>query len=90
MAVRYCQKGFLFDSKGAKGFVNGLTSIYWINGLLNSKVAMQFLQFLSPTLDFKVGDIASIPFIFNELYLDEIEKAVLDNIEQEKQEWDSF
>ncbi len=90
LAVRYCQKGFLFDSKGAKGFVNGLTSIYWINGLLNSKVAMQFLQFLSPTLDFKVGDIASIPFIFNELYLDEIEKAVLDNIEQEKQEWDSF
>ena len=60
LSVRFCPKGFLFDSKGAKGFAkNGTDDLIWIIGLLNSKVSMQFLQFISPTLDFKVGDIVS-------------------------------
>lgn len=66
LSVRYCKEGFLFDSKGAKGFTDNKEDLYWILGLLNSKVAMQFLQFISPTLDFKVGDIISIPYIVND------------------------
>ncbi|MCC7571312.1 BREX-1 system adenine-specific DNA-methyltransferase PglX [Candidatus Micrarchaeota archaeon] len=90
LSVRYCKAGFLFDSKGAKGFAKVNCSIYWIMGLLNSKVAMQFLQFISPTLDFKVGDIISIPFIADKTVEDTIEFLVKQNVDLSKQEWDSF
>src|SRR5699024_11340641 len=59
LSVRYCKAGFLFDSKGAKGFSQNEDNLLWVLGLLNSEVSVQFLQFLSPTLNFKVGDIIS-------------------------------
>lgn len=90
LAVRYCQRGFLFDSKGAKAFVHNGYSKYWILGFLNSKVSMQFLQFIAPTLDFKVGDIASLPYIYDESKLSDIERLVKDNISISQQDWDSF
>lgn len=60
LSVRYCQKGFLFDSKGAKGFTN---NPFEILGLLNSILANEYLKVLSPTMDFKVGDIIQIPLV---------------------------
>lgn len=90
LSVRYSQEGFLFDSKGAKGFRNGKINLYWILGLLNSKVAMQFLQFLSPTLDFKVGDVISIPFIQGGMDTQGIEKLSESCVQMSKEEWDSF
>lgn len=90
LSVRYCPEGYLFDSKGAKGFSNGKVSLYWILGLLNSKVSMQFLQFISPTLDFKVGDIITIPFISDERKNEAIEIISRRSIDICKEDWDSF
>lgn len=90
LSVRYTPAGFLFDSKGAKGFAKDKQDILWIAGLLNSKVAMQFLSFISPTLDFKVGDIISIPYVSDDAYRDLINKNVDRAIEISKQEWDSY
>ncbi len=56
-----CRKtgfGFLFDSKGAKGFVD---DIDFYLALLNSLPSRKFLDVLAPTLDYKVGDIIEIP-----------------------------
>ena len=90
LSVRYCPQGYLFDSKGAKGFRSSTIQLEFILGLLNSKVAMQFLQFLSPTLDFKVGDIIAIPFIFDEGRNNQIVSMVKEQINLAKIDWDYF
>ena len=59
--VRYAPCGSLFDSKGAKGFTETTESLMYSIALINSSSAKQFLKFLAPTLDFKVGDIAKLP-----------------------------
>lgn len=90
LSVRYCKAGFLFDSKGAKGFSQNEDNLLWVLGLLNSKVSMQFLQFLSPTLDFKVGDIISIPFVEDECKRSYVVSIVRNQIDLSKEDWDAF
>lgn len=90
LSVRYCENGFLFDSKGAKGFCKSNEKLLSILGLLNSKVAMRFLRFLSPTLDFKVGDIICIPYGLEKKHEEEISGIVKDSINLAKEDWDSF
>lgn len=91
LSVRYCQEGFLFDSKGAKGFIkNGSEDLMLVLGLLNSKISMQFLQFISPTLDFKVGDIISIPFIYDKKKNYNISDIVKNLVSYSKIDWDTF
>ena len=62
----------------------------WILGLLNSKVSMQFLQFISPTLDFKVGDIVSLPLISNKEKYYDVLYIVKDLVSCSKTDWDSY
>lgn len=64
ISIRYSQRGFLWDSKGAMGFT---ADIYGIMAFLNSIVACKYLNIISPTLDYKVGDIIQLPFIRNKV-----------------------
>jgi len=57
-SARVTPKGFLFDSKGAKGFTK---EINFYLAILNSITSNTFLTVLAPTLDYKVGDIIKIP-----------------------------
>jgi hypothetical protein len=84
-SARWTDKGYLFDSKGAKGFFD--SNGYYIIGLLNSKVSQIFLDILSPTFDYKVGDVLKIPYFISKI--DEIEAKVIDSITISKIEWDS-
>ena len=86
--VRYSPSGFLFDSKGAKGFSNGGADVMYGLALVNSSVAASHLSFLAPTLDYKVGDIASIPLRKDctEFVVATCRKAVLCS----KSDYDSF
>ncbi len=90
ISLRYSPNGFLFDSKGAKGFsVSNMPLIYFIS-LLNSKVAIKYLSFISPTIDFKVGDVILIP-VFPESFSNEkLLKLSLQNVVLSKTDWDSF
>lgn len=88
ISVRYTQPGFLFDSKGAKGFSKTNYNLFYIQALLNSKVGKAFLKFISPTIDFKVGDVIQIPLI-----IDQEEKVIegaRTNIDISKKDWDTF
>jgi type II restriction/modification system DNA methylase subunit YeeA len=58
-SIRFSPKGFLFDSKGAKGFS---AHPFEVLAFLNSNVSNLYLKILSPTLDYKVGDVIQIPF----------------------------
>ena len=85
IAVRYCEDGFLWDSKGASGFSEN--HLLFCLGLINSKVAAGYLTVLAPTLDIKVGDVIQIPYIAtNDSRLKDL---VLKCIRVSKDDWDA-
>lgn len=88
ISVRYCGNGFLFDSKGAKGFSNSEEDLLYALALINSKVGLTYLSFISPTIDFKVGDVIQIPLIKSNV--DEVNRLVRECISISKDEWDSY
>ncbi len=73
--VRYKEKGYVFDVSGSSLFTTTEKEKY-ILAYLSSNVAFYFLSSLAPTVNFQVGNIASLPFIYNEDYLDEINEKV--------------
>ena len=87
ISVRYCPKGYLFDSKGAKGFTSNEDTLLYCQALINSSVGLSYLDFLSPTIDFKVGDIIQIPLIVN--HKEEVVSLVRECIALVKADWDS-
>ena len=86
--VRYKEQGFIFDVSGSSMFPDK-ENLYYVIGYLCSNVAFKFLSILAPTVNFQVGNIASLPYkeiedksIINEL--------VKENIEICKKDWDSY
>ncbi len=59
-------------------------------GLLNSKVAEFILSFLSPTLDYRLGQIQKIPLLPVKESAMSVSKLVDSSIEYSKNDWDSF
>jgi hypothetical protein len=84
-SARWTEKGYLFDSKGAKGFYEN--DGYKIIGLLNSSIAQFYLDVLAPTLDYKVGDIIQVPYFKFES--ETIDKIVKECILLSKIDWNS-
>ena len=85
--IRYVPKGFLFDNKGSMVFCED--NLYYILGFLCTKYAHEILDLLNPTMSFQPGDIASVPIKLSDKK-SLIENIVKENIEIEKNEWDSF
>lgn len=86
---RYCEAGFMFDVKGSSGFPDEELLPY-ILGLLNSKVAQEFIKILNPTMTTQVGDMTRIPVLRSKEYFAEITGLVNECIELVKQDWNSF
>lgn len=59
--LRLSEYGSLFDGRGAKGFAKSHQENLYALALLNSNIALKFLEFLAPTLTYQVGDVAKIP-----------------------------
>src|SRR5699024_10272291 len=57
--IRYTPNGFLFDVSGSSLFPSEDMKIYL--SYLASKVAPYFISFINPTLNFQVGNVASLP-----------------------------
>ena len=60
LALRFTPKGNLFDQKGSMVFANA-TDLRGLLGLMNSRLAMCWLEVLCPTLDFNPGALLKIP-----------------------------
>ena len=60
-SFRYVEGGFLFDSAGSMGFAFNGGNIKYILANLNCKVAKEAFSFLSPTIKFMPGQVASVP-----------------------------
>ena len=89
LAVRLKPSGFMFDMTGPAAF--GLANKLKFNAaFLNSSVGLMVARFLSASLDFQPGQIATYPIIQNE----EREPSVNDMVDSccglSKTDWDSF
>lgn len=88
-SVRWSEKGSLFGSGGYCAFVDEKLK-YYILGLMNNKVNNIFIGIVSPTLNYEVGHIKTIPvcIVENKRYI--IDKVVANNIQLSRSDWDSF
>ena len=86
IAFRYRTPGSIFDVAGACLFSNDL---HYLQGFLNSKVALSILNVLSPTMNYEGSHIATLP-VKNSVSKNEIICIVKKNIDISKTDWDSF
>ncbi len=81
-----------------EGSIGGNTSpsiypqndIFYLCGVMTSKISNYFLQFLSPTIHNNVGDVTKIPIVQSEECKTNVEKIVSENIVLSRTDWDSF
>lgn len=88
LSMRYSPQGFVFETKGSMYFADDETDNLYLLGVMNSKVAMQALQVLCPTIDFHEGPVSHVPIIVDNKEL--IAPIVEENIALSKEDWDSF
>ena len=89
LSLRYTPKGFVFESKGSMCYSKGEINIKYLMALLNSKIASEILQVLSPTLDFHEGPMSKVPVIVYE-NTNIIFKLAEDCVNFAKEDWDSY
>lgn len=64
--VRYSEQGAVFDVGGSSAFPKE-EDIAWMTGFLCSKQAFNFMRVMNPTLNFQVGNVASLPLLTKEI-----------------------
>lgn len=89
IGVRRFENGFIFDNKGECLFADSEQNLDYFAGFLNSNVAMCYLKFLSPTLDFNCGYISRLPIINTSYSKEIIINTVGKNVKISKNDWDS-
>ena len=87
--VRLSPNGFVFDVAGSSLFPKQEDLLY-ILGFLSSKICYDILMTLNPTLNFQVGNIKSIPVIFDDSKKSEVDNFVDFNIALSRSDWDAF
>jgi hypothetical protein len=87
-AFRYIPRGFIFDVAGTSIYLDSVDNRMALIGFCNSAVTTEMLQMLSPTLNYEVGHIASLPIQYQ---IDHIDLTVVnDLVNISKEDWDSF
>lgn len=87
LSLRITNQGNIITGAGY-GLFNEKVSLLPIMGILNSIVIERLVKSLSQTLNFEVGVLEQIPIILSDN--DNVEKVVKENIQIEKDDWDSF
>ena len=90
IAFRYYPSGFIFDVAGCCIFYSNPIFMFYDFAFLNSKIAKIILSMISPTLNYEVGHIASMPIIRIESQETIVNDFALNCIEIAKNDWDSF
>lgn len=90
-AARYCPEGFMFDTKGPKAFSSSHEYLLFILAYTQSSVAAYLLSRLSPTLDFKIGPILSLPVPhLSEDNQEKVLELTTECVGLCREDWDSF
>lgn len=88
-SVRWSEEGALFGSGGYSAFVDP-DKIYYVLALMNSKVNSVFIKIVSPTLNYEVGHIKTIPVVIDRDRHQDVDRLVKSNISISRSDWDSF
>ena len=80
----------LFEKAGTSIFVNNIADISGLLGLLNSIVSRELLKIISPTMNYQVRDVFSIPVPKAVLTSNHTNNLVEQNIGMERANWDSY
>ena len=88
VAFRYKPAGQIFDVAGMSCFAESHRK--YLLGLCNSRVALEALAVLAPTINFQAGDIANIPVVVDKKQVTGVEDLVDQNIALSKEDWDDF
>lgn len=89
-SLRYCESGSIFESKGAKLFIDNDELFYYILGLMNTPTIQYVLSILAPTLDYHEGPVSRIPVKIDKCHIFTTTNLVKNNISLSKSDWDSF
>lgn len=87
LSVRYMPQGFIFDVAGSSVFSDNI-NVYFILGMLNSKISTYLIKLISPTVNYQVGDLARLPvpsLKFNELLIKDIIEKVKSCVKLQQQ-----
>ena len=88
-SARYINDGCLFDVAGCSIFLNEEKRHYFI-GLLNSKIVGNVLSIISPTLNYEVGHIKSLPVITMDKWNKQIDELVKACLRISSIDWNAF
>jgi type II restriction/modification system DNA methylase subunit YeeA len=86
--VRLSDSGAVFDVAGSSVFPPN-DKKYLILGLMCSKLSIEFMSILNPTLNFQVGNIKTLPII-EDIDLSNLDTIVGNIITRSKKDWNSY
>lgn len=87
--VRYSPIGAIFDVGGSSVFPSE-ASKYYLTGFLCSKLSFEYMKIQNPTMNFQVGNVATLPVIEDKGAKPSIDKLVEECISLSRSDWDSF
>lgn len=89
-SFRWYGNGFIFSNGGQCIVPDGEIDLFYILGLLNTKISSFFLNILSPTMGFESGYLKKLPIILSENKHEEVNTFTECNVDESKKDWDSF
>lgn len=89
LACRYYPDGFLWDVRGS-GIMDKSNYLYYLQGLINSKVGIVLLKVINSTLTCQVENILQLPILDDKNRKPDIDNLVKENIDISRGEWNSF
>lgn len=89
-AVKYKSPGYIFDDTSRSAFPEKKDWLFYYIGLLCSKVSLEYLKALNPTMSFTNGDLVRIPIIENTAKKASVDHLVRENIDASTIDWDSL
>lgn len=88
ISTRYYPAGFLWDVRGS-GLMDKSNMLYYLQGLIGSKVGINLFRVNNSTLSCQVENIIQFPIIRSNMYKTLIDKIVKRNNYISKLDWDS-
>ena len=87
LASRYFPQGFLWDVHGS-GIFDKSDMLYYLLGFIGSKVGIELLNVINPTISYQVENIAQLPILLGDKEC--ADGLVEECISNAKLDWDAF
>ncbi len=90
-SFRYYPAGFIFDVAGGCLFMDNEADLLYAIGFLNTELCARLLAHISPTMNYEMGHIASLPFVqMPEPQRAEVVECARQAIDLAQQQWDDL